>query len=60
LDPPSREAIGQALAAWPGTMVVVSHDSAFVGELDPDEVLLMPDGTIDAWSEDLLELVSMA
>ena len=35
-------------------------DSAFVGELDPDEVLLMPDGTIDAWSEDLLELVSLA
>jgi ATPase subunit of ABC transporter with duplicated ATPase domains len=60
LDPPSREAIGQALAAWPGTMVVVSHDSAFVGELDPDEVLLMPDGTVDAWSEDLLELVSLA
>jgi len=60
LDPPSREAIGQALAAWPGAMVVVSHDSAFVAELDPDEVLLMPDGTIDAWSDDLLELVSLA
>jgi ATPase subunit of ABC transporter with duplicated ATPase domains len=60
LDPPSREAIGQALAAWPGAMVVVSHDGAFVSELDPDEVLLMPDGTIDAWSEDLLDLVSLA
>ena len=60
LDPPSREAIGQALSAWPGAMVVVSHDSAFVGELDPDEVLLMPDGTVDAWSDDFLELVSMA
>jgi ATPase subunit of ABC transporter with duplicated ATPase domains len=60
LDPPSREAIGQALAAWPGAMVVVSHDSAFVAELDPDEVLLMPDGTVDAWSEDLLDLVSLA
>jgi len=60
LDPPSREAIGQALAAWPGAMVVVSHDSAIVGELDPDEALLMPDGTIDAWSDDLLELVSLA
>jgi ATPase subunit of ABC transporter with duplicated ATPase domains len=60
LDPPSREAIGQALAAWPGAMVVVSHDSAFVAELDPDEVLVMPDGTVDAWSDDLLELVSLA
>jgi ATPase subunit of ABC transporter with duplicated ATPase domains len=60
LDPPSREAIGQALAAWPGAMVVVSHDSAFVAELDPDEVLVMPDGTVDAWSDDLLELVALA
>jgi ATPase subunit of ABC transporter with duplicated ATPase domains len=60
LDPPSREAIGQALAAWPGTMVVVSHDSTFVSELDPDEVLLMPDGTVDPWSEDLLDLVALA
>ena len=60
LDPPSREAIGQALASWSGAMIVVSHDSAFVAELDPDEVLLMPDGTVDAWSDDLLELVSLA
>jgi ATPase subunit of ABC transporter with duplicated ATPase domains len=60
LDPPSREAIGQALAAWPGAMVVVSHDAAFVNELDPDEVLMMPDGTVDAWSDDLLDLVSLA
>jgi ATPase subunit of ABC transporter with duplicated ATPase domains len=60
LDPPSREAIGQALAGWPGAMVLVSHDTGFVSELAPDEVLLMPDGTIDSWSDDLLELVSMA
>jgi ATPase subunit of ABC transporter with duplicated ATPase domains len=60
LDPPSRTAIGTALAAWPGTMVVVSHDSEFVTELDPDRVLLMPDGTEDAWSDDLLDLVAMA
>ena len=60
LDPPSREAIGQALSSWAGAMVVVSHDSAFVAELEPDEVLLMPDGTVDAWSDDLLDLVSLA
>jgi ATPase subunit of ABC transporter with duplicated ATPase domains len=60
LDPPSREAIGQSLGSWPGAMVLVSHDTGFVGELEPDEVLLMPDGTIDAWSDDLLDLVSMA
>jgi hypothetical protein len=41
-------------------MVLVSHDARFVAELAPDEVLLMPDGTLDVWSDDLLDLVSMA
>ena len=27
LDPPSREAIGRALADWPGSMILVSHDA---------------------------------
>src|SRR5260370_35462284 len=60
LDPPSRQAIGQSLAGWPGAMVIVSHDAGFVADLSPDEVLLMPDGTVDAWSGDLLDLVSLA
>jgi ATPase subunit of ABC transporter with duplicated ATPase domains len=60
LDPPSRQAVGQALSAWPGSMVLVSHDPGFVEELRPDRVLLMPDGDVDWWSEDLLELVALA
>jgi ATPase subunit of ABC transporter with duplicated ATPase domains len=60
LDPPSREAIGRALSAWPGAMVLVSHDVGFVSELAPARALLMPDGTEDTWSDDLLELVAMA
>ena len=60
LDPPSREAIGQALSQWPGAMVVVSHDAGFVSQLSPDRALVMPDGTEDAWSDELLELVTMA
>jgi len=60
LDPPSRQAIGHSLAAWPGAMVIVSHDPGFVADLSPDEVLLMPEGTMDAWSDDLLDLVSLA
>ena len=60
LDPPSREATAKALGDWPGAMVIVSHDEEFVGALDPDRVLFMPDGTLDYWSEDLLELVSLA
>jgi ATPase subunit of ABC transporter with duplicated ATPase domains len=60
LDPPSREGIGRALASWPGSMVLVSHDEAFVREFAPDRVLSMPDGALDFWSDDLLELVSLA
>ncbi|GAC1477632.1 MAG: ABC-F family ATP-binding cassette domain-containing protein [Acidimicrobiales bacterium] len=60
LDPPSRTAIAAALRGWPGTMVLVSHDPEFVSELAPDRVLLMPDGTLDFMSEDLLELVALA
>ena len=60
LDPPSREAIGRALADWPGSMILVSHDVGFVTELSPDRVLLMPDGTEDQWTDDLVDLVAMA
>ncbi|HET6793640.1 MAG TPA: ABC-F family ATP-binding cassette domain-containing protein [Acidimicrobiales bacterium] len=60
LDPPSREAVGRALGSWPGTMVLVSHDPEFVTELAPDRVLIMPEGAVDHWSEDLLDLVELA
>ena len=60
LDPPSREAVGVALASWGGAMVVVSHDVAFVEQLAPDRVLTMPEGVLDYWSEDLLDVVALA
>ncbi|MGH8993691.1 MAG: ATP-binding cassette domain-containing protein, partial [Acidimicrobiia bacterium] len=60
LDPPSREGVARALAAWPGAMVAVSHDLAFVEALNPHRVLFMPDGAMDFWSDDLLELVALA
>jgi ATPase subunit of ABC transporter with duplicated ATPase domains len=60
LDPPSRDAIASALSLWTGTMVVVTHDTDFVELLAPDRVLLLPDATLDYWSEDLLELVELA
>jgi ABC-type glutathione transport system ATPase component len=41
-------------------MVIVSHDPEFVQELAPDRVLLMPDGSLDYWSDDLLDLVELA
>jgi ATPase subunit of ABC transporter with duplicated ATPase domains len=60
LDPPSREAVAAALASWGGTMVLVSHDVGFVRDLAPDRALLMPDGDVDHWSDDLLDLVELA
>jgi ATPase subunit of ABC transporter with duplicated ATPase domains len=60
LDPGARAATATALAAWPGTMIIVSHDSEFVRQLAPDRVLLMPDADLDYWRDDLIELVELA
>jgi ATPase subunit of ABC transporter with duplicated ATPase domains len=60
LDPSSREAIGKALAGWGGTIILVSHDPEFVRELQPDRVLMMPEGTLDYFSDEMLELVTLA
>ncbi len=60
LDPPSRTAIAEALRGWPGAMVIVSHDAEFVDALAPERVLMMPEGELDHWSDDLLELVELA
>ena len=60
LDPPSRTAIAEALRGWPGAMVIVSHDAGFVDALRPNRVLLMPEGALDHWSDDLLDLVALA
>ena len=60
LDPTSRTATADALAAWPGTMIVVSHDAEFVERLAPQRVLFMPDGELDYWNAELLDLVALA
>jgi ATPase subunit of ABC transporter with duplicated ATPase domains len=60
LDPPSRTAVANALTDWPGSMVLVSHDPEFVRELQPQRVLLMPEGQLDYWDDSLLDLVEMA
>ncbi len=41
-------------------MVLVSHDVEFVEALAPQRVLMMPDGTLDSWSDELLDLVALA
>ena len=60
LDPPSRDAVAAALAGWPGSMIIVSHDTSFVEALQPQKALVLPDGTLDWWSDDLLDLVALA
>jgi len=60
LDPPSRTAVAEALATWTGSMVLVSHDIEFVRALAPQRVLMMPDGELAYWQDDLLELVALA
>ena len=60
LDPSSRQSVTEALTGWKGTIVFVSHDTEFVEHLRPTKVLLMPDGEVDYFSNDWLELVSLA
>ena len=60
LDPPSREAVADALVDWPGAIILVSHDTDFVRELAPTKVLLMPDGDVDYFGEEWLDLVEMS
>ena len=60
LDPPSRESVADALSTWKGSIIFVSHDTEFVERLAPTKVLLMPDGQVDYFNEDWLELVTLA
>ncbi len=60
LDPSSREVVADALSAWPGAIVLVSHDTEFVQQLQPDRVLLMPDGQLDLFDDSWLELIGLA
>ncbi|MEN9505133.1 MAG: hypothetical protein RI958_1059 [Actinomycetota bacterium] len=60
LDPPSRQAVADALTGWKGSIIFVSHDTEFVEQLQPTKVLLMPDGQVDYFSADWLELVDLA
>jgi ATPase subunit of ABC transporter with duplicated ATPase domains len=60
LDPGSRQAVSDALRDWPGSIVLVSHDTEFVEQLTPTKVLLMPDGELDYFSAGWLDLVALA
>nr|WP_037359247.1 ABC-F family ATP-binding cassette domain-containing protein [Amycolatopsis orientalis] len=60
LDPASRAQVLDALRSFAGAVVLVTHDPGAVEALEPERVILLPDGTEDHWSEDYLELVQLA
>lgn len=60
LDPASREEILRALAGYEGAVILVSHDEGAVLALNPERVLLLPDGDEDLWSDDYADLVALA
>jgi ATPase subunit of ABC transporter with duplicated ATPase domains len=60
LDPASREQVLDAIAHFGGAIVLVTHDKGAVQALDPDRVLILPDGTEDLWGPDYQELIELA
>ena len=60
LDPASREEILSALASFKGAVVLVSHDVGAVEALNPERVLILPDGDEDHWNEGYAELIALS
>lgn len=60
LDPASREQVLDALRSYVGAVVLVTHDPGAAEALDPQRVVLLPDGTEDFWSADYRDLIELA
>jgi ATPase subunit of ABC transporter with duplicated ATPase domains len=60
LDPASREQVLDALRSYAGAVVLVTHDPGAAEALDPQRVVLLPDGTEDHWSEEYRDLIELA
>jgi ATPase subunit of ABC transporter with duplicated ATPase domains len=60
LDPASREQVLDALRSYHGAVVLVTHDPGAAEALEPQRVVLLPDGTEDHWSEDYASLIELA
>lgn len=58
LDPASRDEILKAIAKYEGAIILVTHDEGAVQALNPERVLLMPDGDEDLWNDSYLDLVA--
>ncbi|AMB58461.1 ABC-F family ATP-binding cassette domain-containing protein [Microterricola viridarii] len=60
LDPASRLEILDALAHFEGAVVLVSHDPGAVEALNPERVLILPDGVEDHWNKEYADLIALA
>ncbi|MEU4323155.1 ABC-F family ATP-binding cassette domain-containing protein [Nocardia fluminea] len=60
LDPVSREQVLEALRTYAGAVVLVTHDPGAAEALNPERVILLPDGTEDHWSAEYAELIDLA
>ncbi len=60
LDPASREEVLSALSGYRGAVLLVTHDEDAVQALQPQRVVLMPEGIADWWDASLADLVSLA
>ncbi|HEY3481551.1 MAG TPA: ATP-binding cassette domain-containing protein, partial [Streptomyces sp.] len=60
LDPASREEILGALHTFTGAVVLVTHDEGAVEALQPERIILLPDGVEDLWGQEYADLVSLA
>ncbi|CAM5294255.1 ABC transporter ATP-binding protein OS=Streptomyces glaucescens OX=1907 GN=SGLAU_08185 PE=4 SV=1 [Streptomyces glaucescens] len=60
LDPASREEILGALRTYKGAVVLVTHDEGAVAALQPERIILLPDGVEDLWNDSYADLVALA
>jgi ATPase subunit of ABC transporter with duplicated ATPase domains len=60
LDPASRAEVLDALRRYAGAVILVTHDEGAVTALEPERVVLLPDGVEDLWTPDYAELVTLA
>lgn len=57
LDVLSQRIILEALKQYKGSMIVVSHTSEFIKELNPNRVMFLPENKIEIWRDEYLDRV---
>jgi ATPase subunit of ABC transporter with duplicated ATPase domains len=60
LDPASRAEVLNAIRSYTGAIVLVTHDEGAVEALEPERVVLLPDGVEDLWTNEYADLISLA